>query len=69
MRGMARNRSLARSVMDGAFGEFRRQLEYKARRTGALVVVADRFYPSSQDLLVLRRGEGRTGAVAADVPM
>ena len=48
VRGMARNRSLARSVMDGAFGEFRRQLEYKARRTGALVVVADRFYQSSE---------------------
>jgi putative transposase len=34
--------------MDGAFGEFRRQLDYKARRTGALVVVADRFQPSSK---------------------
>ncbi len=43
VRGMARNRSLARSIMDGAFGEFRRQLAYKARMTGALVVVADRF--------------------------
>ena len=69
VRGMSRNRSLARSTMDGAFGEFRRQLVYKARMTGALLVVADRWYPSSQDLLVLRRGEDRTRAVAAGVPV
>ncbi len=48
VRGMARNRSLARSVMDGGFGEFRRQLIYKARMTGATIVVADRWYPSSK---------------------
>ena len=69
MRGMSRNRSLARSIMDGAFGEFRRQIVYKARMTGALLVVADRWYPSSQDLLVLRRGEDRARAVAAGVPV
>ncbi len=46
VRGMARDRPLARSAMDGAFGEFRRQLACKARRTGAPVVVADRFRPS-----------------------
>ena len=39
---MARNRSLARSIMDGAFDDSRRQLEDKARRTGMFVVVADR---------------------------
>ena len=42
VRGMARNRSLARSIMDGAFDDSRRQLEDKARRTGMFVVVADR---------------------------
>ena len=48
VRGMVRNRRLARSIMDGAFGEFRHQLEYKARFYGATVVVADRWVPSSK---------------------
>jgi putative transposase len=43
-----RDRCLARSIMDGGFFEFRRQLDYKARRTGAVVVVADRWFPSSK---------------------
>jgi putative transposase len=46
--GMLRNRSLARSVADAGFSEFRRQLEYKAAMTGAHVHVVDRFYPSSK---------------------
>ena len=48
VRGMARLPRLARSILDGAFFEFRRQLEYKAKWYGALVVVADPWYPSSK---------------------
>jgi len=48
VRGMARNRHLARSIMDGGFFAFRRQLDYKARFYGATVVVADRWSPSSK---------------------
>ena len=48
VRAMARNRRLARSIMDGGFFEFRRQLEYKARLYGAALVVAERWYPSSK---------------------
>jgi len=48
VRGMAKNRCLAGSIMDGGFFEFRRQLDYKARLYGAAVVVADRWYPSSK---------------------
>ena len=48
VRGMARNRHLARSVADMGFFEFRRQLEYKAAMRGGQVVVADRFYASSK---------------------
>jgi putative transposase len=46
--GMVKNRRLARSIMDMSFFEFRRQLEYKAKITGSVVVVAERFYPSSK---------------------
>jgi putative transposase len=48
VRGMVRNHHLARTVSDGGFSEFRRQIEYKARLYGARVVVADHWYPSSQ---------------------
>lgn len=46
--GMARNRRLAKAVSDAAFGEFRRQLEYKTARTGTQLHVIDRWYPSSK---------------------
>lgn len=46
--GMAKNRRLAKAVMDAAFGEFRRQLEYKTARSGAALHVVDRWYPSSK---------------------
>ena len=46
--GMVKNHHLARSVSDAALGEFRRQLEYKAARNGAVLCVVDRWYPSSK---------------------
>ena len=46
--GMVKNRRLAKAVLDAAFGEFRRQLEYKTARTGATLHVIDRWYPSSK---------------------
>lgn len=48
VRGMAQNRHLSRSIVDGGFFEFRRQLDYKARRSGAIIVVADRWFASSK---------------------
>ncbi|WP_445672252.1 RNA-guided endonuclease InsQ/TnpB family protein [Pseudomonas inefficax] len=48
VRGMVKNRHLARSIADMGFFELRRQLEYKAAMRGGQVVVADRFYPSSK---------------------
>ena len=46
--GMVKNHHLAKSVSDAAFGEFRRQLEYKTARTGARLHVVDRWYRSSK---------------------
>lgn len=48
VRGMVRNRHLARSIADMSFFEFRRQLEYKAAMRGGQVVIADRWFPSSK---------------------
>lgn len=48
VKGMVKNRHLSRAIADMGFYEFRRQLEYKAQLRGGLVVVADRFYPSSK---------------------
>ena len=46
--GMVRNRSLAKAIFDCGWGEFRRQLEYKAERAGRTLIVIDRWYPSSK---------------------
>lgn len=46
--GMMKNHHLARRLSDASLGEFRRQLEYKTARTGAVLRVVDRWYPSSK---------------------
>lgn len=48
VRGMLRNRHLAKSVSGVGFREIRRQLEYKTQMYGSSLVVVDRFFPSSQ---------------------
>ncbi|KAF0112582.1 MAG: transposase-like protein [Rhodospirillaceae bacterium] len=48
VKGMVKNRHLSRAVSDMGFFEFRRQLDYKATQRGGVIVVADRWYPSSK---------------------
>ncbi|WP_223839478.1 RNA-guided endonuclease InsQ/TnpB family protein [Saccharopolyspora pogona] len=45
---MVRNRRLARAISDCGWGEFRSQLEYKTSRAGKILVVVDRWYPSTK---------------------
>lgn len=47
VKGLARTK-LAKSINDAAFGEFRRQLEYKALWYRKHLAVIDRFFPSSK---------------------
>ena len=60
--GMVKNHHLARSLSDASLGEFRRQLEYKTMRNGAVLRVVDRWYPSSKTC-------SNCGAVKAKLPL
>lgn len=48
VRGMVRNRHLARAIADAGWGEFRRMLGYKCTWYGSELVMAPRFFPSSK---------------------
>lgn len=48
IRGMMSNRKLAKDIADAAMYEKRRQLEYKAAQSGAVVVPVSRWFPSSK---------------------
>lgn len=48
VRGMMKNRHLSKAVQQQGFYEFRRQIEYKSEWSNILVIIADRFFPSSK---------------------
>ena len=48
VKGMVKNPHLARAISDGGFGMFRRMLMYKTQASGVTLVLADRWFPSSQ---------------------
>nr|WP_293101514.1 zinc ribbon domain-containing protein [Okeania sp. SIO2F4] len=45
---MLKNHKLASAIADCGFYEFKRQLAYKCEWYGSQLVIAPRFYPSSQ---------------------
>lgn len=48
IKNMVQNHNLAKSIFDVSWGEFVKELQYKANWYGRTVVKIDRFYPSSQ---------------------
>lgn len=48
VKGMMKNRHLAKAIQKQGFYEFRKQLEYKSKRKGIELIIADRFFPSSK---------------------
>ena len=48
VKGMMKNKHLSKAVQQQCFGEFRRQIEYKAMWNNIPVIIADRFFPSSK---------------------
>ena len=48
VKGMLANEKLARAIADVGVGMLRSQVEYKAKRYGTRLVIADRWYPSSR---------------------
>lgn len=48
VKGMMKNHCLAGAITDVGLGEFRRQVEYKARWYGRTVIKVDRWFPSSK---------------------
>ena len=48
VRGMTKNHSLAKAITNVAFGEFNRQIEYKAQMYGKQIYRVNRFFPSSK---------------------
>ena len=48
VKGMMKNRHLAKAVGQQCFGEFRKQIEYKSAWNNIRVIIADRWFPSSK---------------------
>ena len=46
--GMVRNHCLAKALSDAAMAELHRQIEYKMKWAGGVVIKADRWFPSSK---------------------
>lgn len=48
VKGMLRNKHLAKAIQEQCFSEFRRQIAYKCEWNAIELIIADRFFPSSK---------------------
>jgi putative transposase len=64
VQSMLSNRRMARGISDAGFYELRRQLQYKTQRYGTILLVADRWFPSSK--LCSKCGTHRSGLTLAE---
>ena len=48
VKGMMKNRNLAKAIQDQKFYEFKRQMKYKCEKYGIEFIQVDRFFPSSK---------------------
>lgn len=62
VKGMVRNRRLARSISDAGWGEFVGMLSYKSAWYGRKLIKIDRFYPSTKTC-------GACGTTGHDLPL
>lgn len=46
--GMMKNKHLSKAIQQQCFYEFRRQIKYKSEWNNILLIIADRFFPSSK---------------------
>ncbi|WXG43817.1 MAG: RNA-guided endonuclease TnpB family protein [Promethearchaeati archaeon SRVP18_Atabeyarchaeia-1] len=60
--GLMKNHCLAKQIADAGIGEFLRQLKYKAKWYGSVVVAADPFFPSTKRC-------SNCGAVKDEMPL
>lgn len=48
VKGLIKNRHLSKALSDAAFGMIRQQADYKCQRYDSRLLIADKFFPSSQ---------------------
>lgn len=48
VKGMVKNRKLSRAISDAGFGYLREMIKYKAHLRNCIIVIANRFFPSSK---------------------
>jgi len=48
VKGMVKNRKLSRAISDAGFGYLRQMIKYKAHLRNCIIVIANRFFPSSK---------------------
>jgi putative transposase len=57
VKGMVKNRKLSRAISDAGFGYLRQMIKYKAHLRNCIIVIANRFFPSSKLALTVEKSK------------